>query len=552
MAESAVTSRPETNIRRSKHKPLAAFLIFVAEAALLVYAYRYDLAGLVARPSDTYFCLQIVNSKALCNTLSRMLPMILLLFIIAGFLRILRPQPGSYVRFRDKVVSCGQPNFWLGVNLLGCAFILTPYFLWVADVSATALIIYGQLLWLTGTVAFTSGLIFWLLPAREIFRLMNWKAIVGIAFLLTLPQLDAYFDEYFAVETFLQNATLDVAIFFLLLFNQPVITDGTVLLGIEYFRVNVGWACAGLSGILFSSSAMVGYILWMRSELIVGRALAIVPLVALLSWIMNGLRIALLVMLGEHVSPTLAVEGFHSYAGWINFTLLTCAMVFAVDRMPWFQKAGRAPRPKYEASFWHDPTAAQILPFTVFLFSSMLVGAIFDPPNYGYPLRILLAVGFLVLFWRCLPSQFNWKADPLALGAGVVIAVMWLLGQPDAESALQDIVPGLGGSVLILWVIIRIFGTSVVVPIIEELFFRGYLLGRFNFGGSYGPWIALVVSSVLFAALHGNFLLAFLAGMIFAALVMRSGRVLDAIYAHAVANLLIAIFALLTNNWAVI
>lgn len=290
----------------------------------------------------------------------------------------------------------------------------------------------------------------------------------------------------------------------------------------------------------------------MRKELNVKRAIAVIPLVAALSWILNALRIAVLLMIGEYISPELAVDGFHSYAGWISFTLLTGALVFAVDRIPWFQKGGGRQTASGKLSIFEDPVSAQILPFAAFLFSSLMIGALFEVPAVGYPYRVLITLVVLLAFSRCVPVGMSWRLDPLAVIAGAVIAAMWLAGQWGESAALADIVPGLTGTVLLVWIVARLFGTTILVPVIEELFFRGYLLNRLNFGGRYGTAIALIASSALFAALHGNVVLALVAGLIFGALVLRSGRVWDAVVAHAVANGLIGLYALVMDNWAVI
>ena len=550
---------PEQN-QWYKRRPLIAGFFLLVQAFLLVFAYRFDFAGLLARPADTSLCLQIMSSKALCNTLAGVPPTMLLLALIVGFLAILKPKSDLIYGFKTKVVSLGQPNYWLAINFVGLALLLAPYFLIRTDISFNTYFLFGTdfsintlaFFWLIGSVAFTSGLALWITPAIEIIKLLNWKVIAGILILLTLPQLSVLIGDKLWVETFLQEATLELTIKFLRLFGQPVIWDGQVVVGIKDFSVEIGFPCAGVSGIAFSSGAMAAYILSMHSHLNVPRAIVMIPLVAILSWLFNALRIAILMMIGEHISPELAIEGFHSYAGWISFTLLTGAMVFAVDRTPWFQKPVASPRAGNSTTVFNDPVAAQILPFTAFIFSSLVVGAFFEIPDDGYPFRILLVIACLLAFWRCFPVNLNWKIDPISIIAGSVIAAFWLLGQQGSKVPLAEMVPGLTGAALFVWVAVRIFGTSVIVPIIEELFFRGYLLNRLNIGGKYGAGIALVLSSVLFAALHGNLLLAFLAGLMLGALVLKTGRIVSAIYAHAVANGLIGIYALLTDNWSVI
>ncbi|WP_162797936.1 exosortase E/protease, VPEID-CTERM system [Sulfitobacter sp. JL08] len=542
-----------TTDRLWPHSRLAfAAALLLIEAILLVFVYRFDLAGLIERPADTSFCLAALGSQPACTSLSKAPGMILLFAIIAGFVRLLAPERVSVSEFAAKVSSFEQPNAWLVFNVLGFALILLPYFLTRTDISSGAVSVVVLLSWLTGTIAFVSGLLLWLLPAREIRNLLNWKVIAVILGLSALPQLDVFVGETLWVESFLQDATIRLTSTFLRLFGQPVLWDGGIILGIDKFVVSIASSCAGVSGIAFSSSAMAAYIIWMRKELNVKRAIAVLPLVAALSWTFNALRIAILMMIGEYISPDLAVDGFHSYAGWISFTLLTGALIFAVDRIPWFQKGGARKTAIRKPSLFEDQISAQILPFTVFLFSSLVVGALFEVPAVGYPYRVLVTLAVLLAFARCIPAGVSWRLDPLAVFAGAAIAAMWLAGQWGESAALADIVPGLTGTALLVWIVARLFGTTILVPVIEEVFFRGYLLNRLNFGGRYGTAIALIASSALFAMLHGNIVLAFVAGLVFGALVLRSGRVWDAVVAHAVANGLIGLYALVMDNWAVI
>ena len=88
-----------------------------------------------------------------------------------------------------------------------------------------------------------------------------------------------------------------------------------------------------------------------------------------------------------------------------------------------------------------------------------------------------------------------------------------------------------------------------MVPIVEELFFRGYLLVRLDRGGPAWRLLAIVVSTGLFAALHGRLLAAGLAGLVFALLALRRGRLADPIWAHIAANLAVALWALWRGEW---
>jgi membrane protease YdiL (CAAX protease family) len=114
----------------------------------------------------------------------------------------------------------------------------------------------------------------------------------------------------------------------------------------------------------------------------------------------------------------------------------------------------------------------------------------------------------------------------------------------------------LGGSLPKPWKAVQEFGLwarlsilllgVVVTPIVEELFFRGYLFDRFRREGHIG--FGMLISALLFAAIHfhnpynqGAF---FVFGLVFAWLYHRTGSLLSCITAHAVNNGLVFLWLL--------
>jgi exosortase E/protease (VPEID-CTERM system) len=97
----------------------------------------------------------------------------------------------------------------------------------------------------------------------------------------------------------------------------------------------------------------------------------------------------------------------------------------------------------------------------------------------------------------------------------------------------------------------RIIGAVILVPVIEELFFRGYLLRRLDRGGAAMCALALLVSAAAFAILHDRWLAAGLAGLVFGLVMLRQGKLSAAVAAHASANALIVFWAVAMNDWSV-
>jgi CAAX prenyl protease-like protein len=107
------------------------------------------------------------------------------------------------------------------------------------------------------------------------------------------------------------------------------------------------------------------------------------------------------------------------------------------------------------------------------------------------------------------------------------------------------------------WIAFRVAAAVVTVPVAEELAFRGYLARRLMsrdfdsipFTGLTALSIAL--SSIAFGLMHGQqWLVGILAGLAYAFALRWRGRIGDAVLAHAISNLLLAVWVLGFGDWA--
>lgn len=84
--------------------------------------------------------------------------------------------------------------------------------------------------------------------------------------------------------------------------------------------------------------------------------------------------------------------------------------------------------------------------------------------------------------------------------------------------------------------IIYIIYVMIIPPFVEEFVFRGVILSRFR---KYGDGFAIFCSALLFGMFHGNFIqipFAFLVGLVFAFIVVRTGNLWITIFIHALNN----------------
>ncbi|HKB00727.1 MAG TPA: exosortase E/protease, VPEID-CTERM system [Gemmataceae bacterium] len=332
----------------------------------------------------------------------------------------------------------------------------------------------------------------------------------------------------------------------------------TMTLSTPRFGVVIMPACSGYEGMGLITVYIAGYLWLFRRDLRFPRALVLWPLGLMAIWLTNVVRIATLVWLGDRVSPELALGGFHSQAGWLGFNAVALGLVYLAhcSRLLSAHAADTTSRNE-------NPTAEYLAPFLAALAAQMLTTAFVTDAALHYPIRVAAAAAVLCYFWprsaiaNSAPGGTSGTGWGVAVGMAVFLVWVGLdrllpLGEPaDSRAALSGLAPWAAA----VWFGVKVVGFVVVTPIAEELAFRGYLMRRLisvDFVrvpvGKF-TWLSFVAPSVLFGLLHGQWLAGTLAGMAYAAVVYRTGRLRDAIVAHGVTNALQAALALSTGDW---
>lgn len=529
---------PSPTTSRMTGLKLAA-LLSVAELLIISIAYKHGF---------DFTCREALPT-AFCAFAGRIVPRTLGVLAALGLFALARPDA-------IRTLFSGLPNTVsaLALNLAGFALILLPW-IGISDNSSSTAITLAALSWSLGGLLCATGLALVLAP------LQHWRSFLfgnGLTLLLllavglSLPELSDVVQALWRIDA-VTDATFHAVVWLMQAMGYDVfsVLDSKAI-GVPEFYVYVGPQCSGVEGFALITVFLGIYAALFRKDLRFPHVFLLFPAGILLSWCFNVLRITVLLVLGIEVSPDLAVGGFHSHAGWLSFTLLSTGMILVMHRVSYFHVA-----PKQAAAaaqslppLREDPVAAQILPFVVFMLSGLLASTFAQDPAVLYPLRAVAMVAALWVF-RAHYLSLPWRLDPLALGVGVVTAILWVATSPAAETPASTI--GDGGLVFAIWVATRVIGTSLLVPLIEELFFRGYLMERIApEGKGLRAALAIAVSAAAFALLHDRMLAAALAGIAFGLLVLRSGRLTDAVLAHAAANAGIALWALLHQDWSVI
>jgi exosortase E/protease (VPEID-CTERM system) len=354
------------------------------------------------------------------------------------------------------------------------------------------------------------------------------------------------------------------------LFTNQVVADPVAWsIGTERFTVKIGYGCTGIEGISLMLVFGVAWLFFFRAELRFPRCLLLLPASVVLIYLLNTVRIASLILIGHAGAPEIAVGGFHSNSGWIFFTCVALGLVYAAqsrwlrsDAVAGFAAPVASP-PFIGAAFaGENSTAVYLAPLLAILATAMLTRAVSAGFDWLYPLRFV-AVAAVLWIYRRRYRELDWRFSIVSVLLGVAVFVVWVapdfLSGPPSADAGKELATGLAGLSVMgraFWMTFRILGATLTVPIAEELAFRGFALRRLQAADFESvnwrsfTWLALAISSLVFGLTHGDhWVVGTVAGLVYAAAMLRRGRIGDAAVAHATTNALLAVWVISRGAW---
>jgi len=211
---------------------------------------------------------------------------------------------------------------------------------------------------------------------------------------------------------------------------------------------------------------------------------------------------------------------------------------------------------------------ARILPFVLFMALLAVRGLLAGLPGFDarwvYGLSLASVAGLLIWFRseygelvrQNLPDA---RQALQAIGIGLAVFVVWInLDRPWMQlgEATASFVP-VNDAGLIDWglVVVRWCGAALLVPVMEELFWRSFLMRwiespRFETVDPHAVGLrAVLVCTGVFVLAHTLWLAAAIAGLAYAWLYIRTGKLWTAVIAHAVTNGVLGIWVVVTKNW---
>lgn len=220
------------------------------------------------------------------------------------------------------------------------------------------------------------------------------------------------------------------------------------------------------------------------------------------------------------------------------------------------------------------PALPRVAPFILFLVLTSLQGQFGEESRYWlYLAKTVLAV-WMIWVIRPLVSEMKWAFSWEAVVVGVGVFAVWVgldglypslnellarigfeLSSEPAKAWNPHVQFGEGSTLALLFIVVRIIGPVLVVPPLEEVFYRSFLyrwivkpdfesvpLNRFNLK-------AFAFTALIFGFVHDQWLAGILCAMAYQFLVIRKNRLGDAMTAHAITNLLLGVWVIWRGAW---
>jgi CAAX prenyl protease-like protein len=184
----------------------------------------------------------------------------------------------------------------------------------------------------------------------------------------------------------------------------------------------------------------------------------------------------------------------------------------------------------------------------------------------AYVARAVLVAILLAVFWKRYTS-IRWNFWWLGIIVGVIGIVQWVGMQTLLERSFERFKPDpdafnpftafANDTIRWAFIAIRIASAVIVVPVMEELFWRDYLWRQIIAPNDFRlakvgefEWPAFIIVAIAFATVHGSWWpTAIVWGLMIGALLAYTKSLGACIIAHGLTNLLLAVYVLKYHAW---
>ncbi len=227
--------------------------------------------------------------------------------------------------------------------------------------------------------------------------------------------------------------------------------------------------------------------------------------------------------------------------------------------------------------FFKRLATARALPFAVYILFlglnnvlAKFLAPVMPDARWLYAFRVSVVAMLLAWFWRQYIelnqsksllrfSRLNIQFYSVSIFAGMFVFALWIVKYPNW--AMTGDMTGFDPTRLdnkgidVALALIRLSGAALIVPIMEELFWRSFLmrwLDNQNFtqvNPTTVSTFAFASTAILFALSHKLWLAGLFAGLIYAWLYQYTRNLWAPVIAHAVTNGSLGVWVIYSGNW---
>jgi CAAX prenyl protease-like protein len=208
-----------------------------------------------------------------------------------------------------------------------------------------------------------------------------------------------------------------------------------------------------------------------------------------------------------------------------------------------------------------SPLMARVAPFVIFLVLTFCQGQFGAASAYWFYFAKTLVALWLIWEMRPLVPEMRWAMSWEAIVVGIGVFVIWVGLDPFYPQFKTGVIWNphvqFGENSALAWLMIatRTLGSTLVVPPLEEVFYRSFLyryLAKPDFLSvplnRFLP-LPFFVTAAIFGLSHYQWLAGILCGLAYQGLVWRKNRLGDAMTAHAITNLLLSLWVVWRGAW---
>jgi len=217
---------------------------------------------------------------------------------------------------------------------------------------------------------------------------------------------------------------------------------------------------------------------------------------------------------------------------------------------------------RFLTKIFSNPVYARVAPYVIFVALTCCQGKLGPASAYWFYFAKTLVGAWLIFEMRPHVPEMRWAVSWEAIAIGILIFALWvgLDGHypkfiKAGSTGNPATVFGVNSPLAWFFNIVHILGMTLVVPPLEEAFFRSfvyrYIVSPNFLAVPLNRFLPLpfFITAAIFGLGHPEWLPGILCGMAYQWLVIHKNRLGDAMLAHAITNLLLGLYIVWRGQW---